>query len=274
MRDKCEKAGDEIRMEKKVVKRILDRLYLMLIVPIKEKKFISCEGGEKLHYLFFPQKNSNVLLIGFQAFSDKGARYNYVRSISNFPVNRLYIKDDFAENHRGNYYLGCNGTYSVERSVYELIEKYIQKCNAGKLIFIGSSKGGYAAVNFGIHYKFSKMIIAAPQYYVGTYLNHDKFMVNLEDILGKHITEDMLRQLDGRLREKIRNDTMADTQKIYIHYSDKEHTYEEHIKDLLADLSAQGIRISENVGNYTEHTDLRYYFPDYLRQCLEEVLRE
>ncbi len=214
------------------------------------------------------------MIIGFQAFSDKGARYNYVRTIRDFDANRLYIKDDFGKNHRGNYYLGCNGKFSVERSVYELIDKYIKKCNARKLIFIGSSKGGYAALNFGIHYKCSEMIIAAPQYYVGTYLNSDKFMVNLEDIVGKNVTGDMIGQLDRRLKEKIKNDTMGGTQRVYIHYSDREHTYEEHVKDLLEDLSARGIQICENVGNYTEHTDLRYYFPEYLRQCLEEIIRE
>ncbi len=43
-------------MNKRKVTRILNRLYLLLIVPIKEKTFISHEGSEQLHYLFFQKK--------------------------------------------------------------------------------------------------------------------------------------------------------------------------------------------------------------------------
>ncbi len=259
-------------MDRKWVQRALNRLYIMVAAPIKEKQFVFQKGEEPLRYLFFRKKGSPVLVVGFQACNEKGARYNYVGSICGVRANRLYIKDDFAENHRGNYYLGRNGTYFVEASVLELIDRCKAICNATKLIFIGSSKGAYAAINFGICYKGGVMIVAAPQYYIGTYLNCETFLPNLKDILGEDIRQDQIMKLDHRLRDKIRRDTVGKTQNIYIHYSDQEHTYEEHIKDLLQDLSAQGIRIHTDVGNYKNHEELRYYFPQYLRDCLEEVI--
>ena len=91
-----------------------------------------------------------------------------MRTIKECGVNRLFIKDDFGPNQCGDYYLGCNGTYSVENAVFELIDRYIKLVKPKKIIFFGSSKEGYAAINFGLRYPDSKMIVAAPQYYLGT----------------------------------------------------------------------------------------------------------
>ena len=80
------------------------------------------------------------------------------------------------------------------------------------------------------------MIVAAPQYYLGTYLDNYKWKGNLEEILGGSISVDNKYQLDNRLKEKILSDKYSKSQTVYLHYSDQEHTYEEHIADLISDL--------------------------------------
>ena len=248
--------------------RIWNRIYTICITPLKEKRYNS--QGIRLKYLFFPKK-SNVLVVGFQACHKNGARYNYINTLKDFPVNKLFIKDDFASNHRGNYYLGCSGKYNVEAAVLELIDDYMKKCNAEKCIFIGSSKGGYAAINFGIHYKNSIMIVAAPQYYLGNYLNNDFQMENLRDILGE-VTDSGIEHLNYRLQNKIKDDEVGDTQRLYIHYSLNDHTYDEHIKQMIEDMQSVHITVNHDIQYYSVHGELKYYYPDYLKQKIKEVM--
>ena len=64
-----------------------------------------------------------------------------MRTIKECGVNRLFIKDDFGPNQCGDYYLGCNGTYSVENAVFELIDRYIKLVKPKKIIFLVLVKG-------------------------------------------------------------------------------------------------------------------------------------
>lgn len=250
--------------------RALNRLYTTMMQLLKEREFSSSEG-QSIRYMFFPCRKSNTLVIGFQACNDAGARYNYVRTIQNCGVNRLFIKDDFGPNHCGDYYLGSNGTYSVEKAVYALIDLFIDRTHPSKIIFIGSSKGGYAALNFGLSYPAANIVIAAPQYYLGSYLDNPKWKENLEEILGENVSEENKRALDLRLKRKISGDMFGNSQTIYIHYSDQEHTYKEHVKDLLEDLNGSGISIHTDAGKYSVHEELKHYFPDYLQKTIREI---
>lgn len=221
--------------------------------------------------MFFPCKQSDVLVIVFSACNSSGPRYNYVKTVRDSGVNRLFIKDDFGPNRLGDYYLGCKGTYSVEKATYELIEKYRDKLNAKKLVFIGSSKGGYAALNFGLSYPNADIIIAAPQYFLGTYMDNEVLRLNLEDILGEPVNNCNREALDQRLRLKIKEDTFASGQNVFIHYSNNEHTYEQHIMDLLKDLRSTGVNVYEDIEHYTVHGELKYFFSAYLSKTIEII---
>lgn len=254
---------------KNIWSRGMNKIYSTIIEPLKEKEFTSSEG-QMLRYMFFPEE-SKILLIGFQACNDNGARYNYVRTVAKCQVNRLFIKDDFGVNQLGDYYLGCDGTYSVERAVFELINKFRNKIKPERLIFIGSSKGGYAALNFGLRYENADVIVAAPQYYLADYLDSDKFRKILDDILGKEVTEEKKAQLNIRLKTIIEQDKYGCSQRVFIHYSREEHTYKEHVKDLLHDLKCKDISVQEDIGNYQVHGDLKYYFPDYIQTVIGKI---
>ena len=66
----------------------------------------------------------------------------------------------------------------------------------------------------------------------------------------------------------------AKTQHIFIHYSNQEHTYKEHICDLIKDLKNKGFSIMEDIASYKEHSDISYYFPDFLKKTIEEIIAD
>lgn len=235
-------------------------------------------AGTRLKYMYFPAdprlpQAANILLVGFQGCHDKEARYNYVRTCSRFNIHRLFIKDDFASNGRGSYYLGEHGQYNVEHLTHQLIQEFIDRISPEKILFIGSSKGGYGAINCGIEFEHAIIIAGAPQYRLGTYLDKPVNRPNLIDIIGTYTTEN-ITALDHRLEEKLRANLLAETQVCYLHYSNKEHTYEKHIRDLLQDLKASGMTVYEDVADYPEHSDVGKFYPSFLSATVYDIITE
>lgn len=70
------------------------------------------------------------------------------------------------------YYLGVNKDLSVEASVISLIMFIARQNNISfdHIISCGSSKGGFAALYFGLKYGFGFIIAGAPQYLLGQFL--------------------------------------------------------------------------------------------------------
>ena len=246
--------------------RIANKVYVKHIVPKIEKTYES--GGEKVKYLFYPKDGSDVLIVGFQAYSADGPRYNYIVTLTGEEANRLYIKDDFIPT--GDYYLGRNKKFNIEQAVFNLINEHIKAYHIKTLIFIRSSKGGYAALNFGLSYPGSNIIVAAPQYYLGSYMKKaTKFHPALHDILGTEFSNEDIRSLDERLPKKVIN---AKGNRVYIHCSVNEGTYETSVSHILSDFKRTNCAVFFDRGEYANHGDLKLYFPEYLRAVVNELL--
>lgn len=113
------------------------------------------------------------------------------------------------------------------------------------------------------------MIIGAPQYYLGTYLDKKSTRTNLEYLIGK-ITDEGILKLNIRLKDRIATSKIQ-PEHVYFHYSNNEHTYEDHVKDMLADLKSAKVPVTEDIHNYPKHGDLKEYFPPYLIAILKEL---
>ena len=230
----------------------------------------------RLKYMYFPMEPklpnaAKILLVGFQGCHDKEARYNYVRTCTELNVHRLFIKDDFAPNGRGSYYVGEKGQYNVERLVHSMVEDFIRQLRPERVIFMGSSKGGYGAINCGLEFENAVIIAGAPQYRLGTYLDKPVNRPNLIDIIGDYTPEN-IAELDVRLEQKIKMNPYAATQTCYLHYSNVEHTYEKHIRALREDLIASGITFFEDIADYPEHGDVGKYYPTYLVKTVNQIV--
>ena len=218
------------------------------------------------------------MLVVFSACTRSGvsARYNYMRTLKNVKCNKLFILDDYGEDKRGGYYLGHYPEFEFEDATIHLIHCVMKLNKIEKSYYIGSSKGAYAALNFGL--KLNRdcgggdIILGAPQYYLGKYLSAPANKVTLESMLGSETNSKVaINILDIRLSHIISKYCEDYKKSIYLHYSNKEHTYQDHIKDMLADLKKYGYTVYEDVESYTDHGEVSLYYPQFLLKTLKRI---
>lgn len=222
-------------------------------------------------YLLIPRKSSKVLVVVFSGMSPKGAVYNYIDVLNGCPHNRLYILDDFGHDRLGCYYIGTNGQNQMECAVNALLKQIIHEHDIVQTVFCGSSRGGYAALNFGLEQSNSIIIAGAPQYYLGYYLSHRKSPELMNIVLGTDCTPLEIQELDAKIYKKIVGFRNKYQGKIYLHFSDQEHTYHEHIQYLLSDLDSCHYDYAEDRMSYLQHDDVAIYFPQYLKKIITEI---
>ncbi|WP_062108573.1 hypothetical protein [Bacillus niameyensis] len=233
-------------------------------------------GEVDVKYLF--QKSytkTDGLVIVFSAFQAEGkpANYNYVRTLEEFDCNKLYILDDFGE--APSYYLCNSREFSIERSVIALIRKIVKENEISKIISSGSSKGGFAALYYGIKYGFDHVISASPQYLLGDYL--------LEQAEAKQVGKKVVEFISGGTEaedHEYLNNIMAsmiretkNNPDIFIHLGVGEHHYRNHVIPMIKLFDEIGIAYELNLGSYDKHSDVLIHFPPLLKEKIRELLK-
>lgn len=256
--------------KKNIWSRAINRIHTIIATKFHERKW--GEDKNRVKYMFFPKKednnNTNILAVCFPAFAGKGAKYNYVRTLHEFNIHKLFLLDDIGGDDKGNYLI----KKEVEENVKQLILNIIKEYKPKKLIFFGSSKGGYSALYYSLLFKNIDVCIAAPQYYLTDYLTRERKFENLNVILGDNNTDKDKDILNNKLKEAILNSQNLPNS-VYIHYSKNEHTYKEHIEDLLKDLNNKNVPIIEDVEYYSNHMDLVFYFPKFLKSSVQHLIK-
>ena len=251
----------------KKIKKYIDYALVQLKRKLNEKKYNSQDAT--LKYLFYQCENSDKMVVVFSACTRVGipARYNYVRTLDGENINRLYILDDEGTDKRGSFYLGSYPEYKTEKAVLGLINTIIDKYNICDLYFAGSSKGGWAALNIAasMDRTVKAIVIGAPQYYLGNYLKAPANVTSFDFVKGSGKEEDVVEELNNHLKNKIKS--ISNTE-IFLHYSEYEHTYNDHIISLLEDLKKFSVVINEDKKEYTNHQDVSLYFPQYLKDTI------
>ena len=261
----------------KKAKKYAEYFITKMRVVFHQKKYI--HDKKAIKYIYEKQGKKD-LIIDFSSCTRKGikARYNYVRTLKNMDLDQLFILDDYGFDGRGIYYLGKDMDFFVERAVFHMISHITSGNHYQRIIFAGSSKGGYGALNFGFMFPGSCIIAGAPQYHLGNYLmDWDNHLDDtLKYITGKtrnYVSKAVVNDLNSHLHDKIRNyKSDKSAVSIYLHYSRQEHTYQEHIKDLIKDLKDNGFYVREDAGEYKNHSDVSLYFPDYLKMVAQLII--
>ncbi len=235
---------------------------------IRRREAVYEKDGRRVKYLYLAGKRSDRLLVVFSAFPGRhgAAGYNMVATFADADVCRLYILDDFGDERRGAYYLSENGDFYVSALVDDLLDKFMPL--GGRTFFVGSSKGGYAALYFGIRHGADFVISGAPQYYIGSYLLASGHAAALAAMAGD-VSAASIARYDALLPDLI---AVPREKKptVVLHYSEKEPTYGAHIRYLLRDLCGNGYTVRTDMEEYTAHSDVAKFFPQLCRKILTE----
>lgn len=108
------------------------------------------------------------LIVIFSGFRERGTYDFDGGPISSVRGNVLWILDDFSDNFA--YYLCTALDFSVERAVASLIEEAIRYLGITRdqCAVAGFSKGGSAALYYGIKYNYGAILATVPQMHIGS----------------------------------------------------------------------------------------------------------
>lgn len=229
----------------------------------------------KITHLPNTNKDSDYLLVVLSGFNGgevagREPLYNYVRTLEDISVNQLFILDGV--DNVPVYYYGSNKTESYLKDTSDLIQRYIDELNIEKsnVIIAGSSKGGTGALLVGLYMELGHIISGANQLDVGTYLDTlpkvREIMFN--KIFGNNLDSNV-RELDNSFRRHfLINDTIS---KLYFHAGNRDSHYIKHMKPMLKHYDEKNINYELDLRNYSDHSSLQYYFPEYFLRKLNEI---
>lgn len=244
-----------------MLKRVIKKVYSIIFIILHEKKY------KRHKFLYKKSRKSNKLLIVFSAFPShycKGG-YNYIWSLRKARENIIWLRDRFGAYDSGTYYLGTN--YPEERTFIYEINEIINKYSLNRTTYyLGTSKGGTAALMYGIKNNGDYIIAGSPQLYIGDYLNENDY--HRELLFGISKRKDAIDILNNVL-VKIINEKNMFNGKIFLLISSKEESFSHHIEPLISILSKY------NNLNYTDrlfcnHNDVGLFFADYAKKIIKE----
>lgn len=224
-----------------------------------------------LKYIYKEKKTADTLVIVFSACTRPGlkARYNYVKTLDGLNCNRLYILDDFGYDHRGSYYLGHMPEFKEQEATISLVQKVIGDTNPRNVLFCGSCKGGYAALNIGTRFENSVMIIGEPTYRIAT-----EFKL-AEDLLRYwmgDVTEKNIEYVDNYLENQLNNNPYVRSQKVFYFYSEKDEYVKLHTSALLKTFQDNTYAFEGEAAQFAAHADLGLFFSEYLKKKVQQYL--
>lgn len=222
-----------------------------------------------IRYIFQEVDESDKLMVIFSGASKREYEggepmYNYVKKLSDLKMNKLFILDDY--NGKFCFYIGNGGKNDMEAAVVALINKISSKLNvtSKNTYSMGTSKGGSAALYYGLKYNFGKIYSGAPQYFITDevrdigennkhFYNIYQTMINGSDSLANH------NKFNGLLKEAI-NDNDIEPE-ILLHVGNGDYHYKKHLIPLMKALEKKGIKYNLDIKEYSNHGDVGIYFP-------------
>jgi hypothetical protein len=211
-------------------------------------------------------KFSNKLVVVFSAISPKHTfNYNYLSTLSSYPVNQLYILDDF--NDQGSYYLGKQRDHVIESSVVSLILHFASKLNItlNDITSIGSSKGGYSALYYGVKYSFGDVISLAPQTKLGNFLK-DEYN-NITEFISQGNDEGDIYYLNELLYRLVRENRES-LPFIHLMVGTKDSHKDRHVLPFSEHLNQLNINHKLDIIEGVDHSELKFVAPDYIKNQL------
>lgn len=237
------------------IKKLITRLFFRLKTHTYKKR---------LKYIY-ENHGSKRLVISFTAFSDKPC-FNYYRTLKGFGYDKLFLQDNFG--YKGSYLLYENGSELPYILTTGLLNEILSKKKYQEIVTLGTSKGGSDAIIFGLKIGATAIYSGANQYYIGKYLNTevDNRRAVFKAMMGENAGDKEQSVLDSIMPNLLKEFSNS-TSHIYLLYSKAEHTYDDHLKDMIMDIKKTNIQFTEIVENFNDHNDVgRFFIPYILKQ--------
>ena len=153
-----------------------------------------------------------------------------------------------------------------------LISYIMSKYNISfnNVISIGSSKGGTAALYYGMKYNFGNIIVGSPQYKIGTYLGDLSIKDYGNEIFGE-ITPSTRIKYNNLIR-LVSNNCVR--KKIYILTSEGDNQYKKVLKEFEFVLEEFNIKVVIDKCNINHHNEISKEYPGYMIEKLCKILKE
>ena len=218
----------------------------------------------------------DTLVVAFSAASPPGQppRYRWHKLLSEFPCHRLFVLDDHGPGEplpQPNWYLGRGPGFVAADCVCDLIDRLASELGVGRgnLVMVGSSMGGWAALYFGARIGAGHAIVGEPQTLLGSYLCGPAFHTLAEHLAGGSSSEDS-DFLDAVLFDALR--AAASPPQIHLLCGRDSPYNERHVKPLVALLDDLEVGYELSLSENSEHDDIKFQFPPYVRGHLAELL--
>ena len=246
-----------------ILKKAYRKIYCTIFIKLHEKR----DNG--LTYCLKRYSKSENLIVVFSAFPEKGKPgcYNMIWTLRGINSNILWILDPGGFNSVGTYYLGKihDRKSTLLNCVELLIRKIWKNVEAKRTYYIGSSKGGTAAIILGLKMNSDCVIVGSPQYYIGTYLSENNYhKAILQSICSE---EYAVEYLDSLLPNLIENCKKSSTF-VRIMYSNKENSYSVHLTPLISALEKCDIKVEKEIVSYENHNEIALFYPDWVKNIL------
>ncbi|AQM59456.1 accessory Sec system protein Asp2 [Clostridium baratii] len=291
---------DDSTDNSKEINHILEDIYNEIIINNPAINIIECVGGTKengqieilnfnkqdkeryrgemvysstcnIRYIFEKSKlfNKDKLIIIFSAFSKDKPKYNYVNTLKCIDCNKLFILDDYGT--KGTYYIGLEGKFDIETSVISLITEIMAKYNITfkNIISVGSSKGGSAALYYGLKYNFGEIIVGSPQYKIGTYLCDLSIKDYANEIFGNYSISNRVKY-DNLINLIIKKNQYTN---INILTGLGDQQYKRVFKEFEDEAEILKLKLNEKLIDISSHDEISKKFPEYLLDNVIRVLK-
>jgi hypothetical protein len=194
---------------------------------------VQTHGAWPVEYQFRPARGDHRHLL--VVFSAVGSKYGFGNALEGVRCNILRIRDHFAGG--ASYYVCRNMDFSVSDSVQSLIESHMRRLRVTReeVTLLGASKGGTAALYYGLRYGYKNIVASTPQYFQGRYSRHERRLG--DSVLGEGRPAENAALLDSVMKDLLERETDFN-RNIYVVSSPEDPEYEQEVTHYLPALRA------------------------------------
>lgn len=203
---------------------------------MQEQIFTATNGMQVKYKHKHSKYDFNHIIFVFSGFNNPlPGKYDFINALNNCPSDIIWISDDFEGMHA--YYLCINMDFKVEDAITEFINFQTKKRDLSfkDITVTGYSKGGSAALYYGLKLDISNIVVTVPQIHIGSYVG-EFWKDSAEHIMGNDYTSTHRLFLNNLIPQLLK-ETVSFQKNIYLLTSEQDTQYKEHIEPFLPDLN-------------------------------------